>query len=220
MPKRLSCDLGVAASLSRGSDRSVCVVSRSVQHMQLFFSLVHCVHPPASPVLSMATSVTETAPVAAAQAPSAPATPSMEGPGPATAVLDAITPPARKRARAPRIDIDAAILKHMDEIKQASKMVNEARRAARNERRRKSRLMKKAATLTPEDLERIAVLKRCGLYNPTGELVIAATSSAIGATSSPSSVQTTAITAAAPLAQTSPKDRSDDDENTEEEEEK
>ena len=96
-------------------------------------------------------------------------------------------------------------------------MVNEARRAARNERRRKSRLMKKAATLTPEDLERIAVLKRCGLYNPTGELVIAASSSAIGATSSPSSVQTTAITAAAPRAPTSPQDRSDDGENTEEE---
>jgi len=113
-----------------------------------------------------------------------------------SAVLDATSPPARKRARAPRIDIDAAILKHMDEIKRASKLVNDARRAARNERRRKSRLMKKAATLTPEDLERIAVLKRCGLYNPTGELVMAATSSPHVATSSPSSVQTTANTAA------------------------
>ena len=165
----------------------------------------------------MATPTTDTASAAAAQAESAPATPTIEGTGPVSAVLDATSPPARKRARAPRIDIDAAILKHMDEIKRASKLVNDARRAARNERRRKSRLMKKAATLTPEDLERIAVLKRCGLYNPARELVLAATSSPLVATSSPSSVPTIASTTATPLAPTSPQDRFDDGENTEEE---
>ena len=79
--------------------------------------------------------------------------------------------------------------------------------------------MKKGATLTPEDLERIAVLKRCGLYNPTGELVVAATSSALVATSSSFSAQATANTAAAPLEPASPNDRSDDGEKTEEEQE-
>ena len=98
---------------------------------------------------------------------SAPATP-LAGSA-ASSVGDGVSPPARKRARAPRIDIDAAIFKHMEEIKRASKLVNDARRAARNERRRKSRLMKKAATLTPDDLERVAVLKRCGLFLPAGE---------------------------------------------------
>lgn len=42
----------------------------------------------------------------------------------------------------------------------------DARRNARNEKRKKQRLMKKASSLTAEDLERIAVLKRCGLWNP------------------------------------------------------
>ena len=48
-------------------------------------------------------------------------------------------------------------------MKAAQKEVAEARRQARNERRKKQRLIKKAANLSAEDLERIAVLKRCGL---------------------------------------------------------
>ena len=43
----------------------------------------------------------------------------------------------------------------------------EARVQARNERRKKARLLKKAAALSPQDLERIAALKRCGLRDPS-----------------------------------------------------
>lgn len=93
----------------------------------------------------------------------APATPVSTGPA---GVGDGATPPPRKRQRAPKIDIDAAIAKHMEEVKKATKLVMDARRAAKNEKRRKARLMKKASTLTAEDLERIAVLKRCGLWSP------------------------------------------------------
>ena len=39
----------------------------------------------------------------------------------------------------------------------------EARRVNKNEKRKKKRLLRKAAQLSSEDLERIAVLKRCGL---------------------------------------------------------
>ena len=76
------------------------------------------------------------------------------------------SPTIRKRRRAPKIDIDVAIAKHMEEVKAAAKLVTEAKRLARNEKRRKTRLIKKASSLTATDLERIAVLKRCGLWNP------------------------------------------------------
>lgn len=118
----------------------------------------------------MATPLEICAAAAVVEAPSAPVTPSTGASS--SAGLDGASPPAKKRARAPKIDIDTAIKKHLDEVKRASKLVNDAKRAARNERRRKSRLMKKAATLTPEDLERIAVLKRCGLYNPAEDTVV------------------------------------------------
>jgi hypothetical protein len=51
-------------------------------------------------------------------------------------------------------------------MKRAQKAVSEARAQAKNERRKKARLLKKAAGLSPADLERIAVLKRCGLWDP------------------------------------------------------
>jgi hypothetical protein len=81
----------------------------------------------------------------------------------------AATPPPvekKKRQRAPRIDIDASIAAAHAEMKRAAKLMTEARRDARNEKRKKQRLMKKAAGLNSEDLERIAVLKRCGLWDP------------------------------------------------------
>lgn len=85
----------------------------------------------------------------------------------ALAAAPAETPSPRKRRQTPKIDIDAAIARHMAEVKEAAKLVHEARKHARNEKRKKQRLMKKAASLTPEDLERIAVLKRCGLWQPS-----------------------------------------------------
>lgn len=82
---------------------------------------------------------------------------------PAAAVA---APPPKKRARAPKIDIDQAIAVHNESVKKAMKLVAEARRDVRNEKRRKQRLVKKAASLSSADLQRIAVLKRCGLWDP------------------------------------------------------
>jgi len=67
-----------------------------------------------------------------------------------------------KRAR-PMIDLDEHIRKAQDAIKQARKQVQTARMQAKLEKRKKQRLMRKASALNVEDLERIAVLKRCGL---------------------------------------------------------
>jgi len=72
----------------------------------------------------------------------------------------------RKRAKAPKIDIDALIAAHMRAMKEAKKMEANAKKLVRNEKRKKHRLVKKASSLTPDDLERIAVLKRCGLWDP------------------------------------------------------
>lgn len=82
---------------------------------------------------------------------------------------DATSPMRPKRRVAPKIDIDEAIARHLAQVKEAAKLVHQARKHARNERRKKQRLMKKASSLTPEDLERIAVLKRCGLWAPSIE---------------------------------------------------
>jgi hypothetical protein len=63
------------------------------------------------------------------------------------------------------IDYDAKIQEAAASIKEMSKAMAAAKSAQRNERRKKQRLLKKAACLSPEDLERIAVLKRCGLWS-------------------------------------------------------
>ena len=62
-----------------------------------------------------------------------------------------------------------------DEIRRANdlaamsrKMLMAAKHASRNSKKAKQRLIKKAGKLSPEDLERIAVLKRCGLYDDDG----------------------------------------------------
>ena len=71
--------------------------------------------------------------------------------------------PARKRPRQPIIDLDDHIRKAQEAIKSARKQVQQARVQAKLEKRKKQRLVRKASTLNVEDLERIAVLKRCGL---------------------------------------------------------
>ena len=73
----------------------------------------------------------------------------------------------RKQEKKPGIDYDAKIQEAAASIKEMSKAMAAAKSAQKNERRKKQRLLRKAACLSPEDLERIAVLKRCGLW--TGE---------------------------------------------------
>jgi hypothetical protein len=63
----------------------------------------------------------------------------------------------------PRLDLDESIAAAREAIKQAKKDMMEARRVNKNEKRKKKRLLRKAAQLSSEDLERIAVLKRCEL---------------------------------------------------------
>ena len=87
-----------------------------------------------------------------------------EASGEAPAAL--LCTPKRKRKELPRIDLDRSIEEAKEAMKKASKAMLDARAAAKNERRKKARLLKKAAALSPADLERIAVLKRCGLWDP------------------------------------------------------
>ena len=67
-----------------------------------------------------------------------------------------------RRRVLPRLDLDDSIAAAREAIKQAKKDMMEARRVNKNEKRKKKRLLKKAAQLSSEDLERIAVLKRSG----------------------------------------------------------
>ena len=81
---------------------------------------------------------------------------------PAAAKAKASPKPEPRRPR-PTIDLDEFIKEAAKAMKSAQKRVSACRAAARNERRKKQRLLKKAAALTAGDLERIATLKRCGL---------------------------------------------------------
>ena len=101
----------------------------------------------------------------------------------------AATPPPvekKKRQRAPRVDIDGSIAAAHAETKKAAKLMAEARREAKNEKRKKQRLMKKAAGLNSEDLERIAVQKRCGVWGPaTGTKFMFGKEAAVGTPDEP-----------------------------------
>ena len=59
--------------------------------------------------------------------------------------------------------MDESIRLAKDRISDAKKAITEARAAARNDKRKKARLVRKASALSAADLERIKVLKRCGL---------------------------------------------------------
>jgi len=105
----------------------------------------------------------------------------------------------RKRPRLPKIDIDALIAQHLANMKNAKKLEAEAKKLMRNEKRKKQRLMKKASNLTPDDLERIAVLKRCGLWDPAnGVTIVPATED--NAAAAPQQPQQALEDAAAPAA--------------------
>ena len=76
---------------------------------------------------------------------------------------------ARKVSR-PKIDLDDEIRRANDLAAMSRKMLLAAKNVSRNNKKAKQRLIKKAGKLSPEDLERIAVLKRCGMYDDDGEL--------------------------------------------------
>jgi hypothetical protein len=74
---------------------------------------------------------------------------------------------ARGRPKAgarPKIDMDEEIEKANKLAEMSRKMMNAAKSIQKNNRRLKNRLVRKAGKLSPEDLDRIACLKRCGLF--------------------------------------------------------
>ena len=77
--------------------------------------------------------------------------------------------PKRTKLVRPKIDLDEEIRRANDLAAMSRKMLQAARNVSRNNRKAKQRLIKKAGKLSPEDLERIAVLKRCGLYEEDAE---------------------------------------------------
>lgn len=79
---------------------------------------------------------------------------------------------SRKRSRPPKIDIDARIASYVTERKQAERVLAAASAKAKAEKRKKRRLVKKASMMTADDLERIAVLKRCGLWDPVNGVTL------------------------------------------------
>ena len=79
---------------------------------------------------------------------------------------------ARGRAKAvarPQIDLDKEIEEANTLATMSRKLMVAARSIERNNKKCKSRLIRKAGKLSAEDLERIAVLKRCGLYSEAAE---------------------------------------------------
>ena len=76
------------------------------------------------------------------------------------------TPPKASKRKHAKIDLDDNIAAAAAKVKEAKANYKKAQLDTRNERRKKTRIVKKAAQLSCEDLERIAVLKRVGLWNP------------------------------------------------------
>ena len=124
---------------------------------------------------------------------------------------------ARQRTKRPRIDLDDSIAQAKAAMLQAMKQARDARNLARNERRKKQRLIKKAGNLSAEDLERVAVLKRCGLSVGSSASSTAASSSrpssAAGSSAPPSAASSPALgpVAAAPGLPATPPDSEHDD---------
>ena len=89
----------------------------------------------------------------------------------------------------PKIDIDHEIIEANRLAEVTRRMMQAAKAAQRNSRRSKQRLVRKAGKLSAEDLERIAVLKRCGLYaeQEDSSTTTAGSSSASGSASCASS---------------------------------
>jgi len=87
----------------------------------------------------------------------------------AGAAGEATTVKKRQRKIHPSIDLDTTIEKARRAVIDAQRAMREARQTAKNERRRRARLIRKAATLSAKDLDRIAVLKRCGMWDPAAD---------------------------------------------------
>ena len=94
-----------------------------------------------------------------------------------------------KAASRPKIDIDLEIIEANRLAQVTKRMMQAAKAAQRNSQRSKQRLVRKAGKLSAADLERIAVLKRCGLFvaDEESDTTAPGSSEASGSASSASS---------------------------------
>ena len=112
-------------------------------------------------------------------------------------------PKARTRVKQPEIDLDERMRAARAEVARATQAIAKARSQVRNDKRIKQRLLKKAGGLSAQDLERIAVMKRCGLWSGAGghpPLGTASASSSAGSAGSSSAAPSPAVAAASPTA--------------------
>jgi hypothetical protein len=101
-----------------------------------------------------------------------------------------VSPVAKAKAKAavgrprggkkPQIDIDVEIQEANKLAELFKKMQKASKVAARNSTRQRQRLVRKAHKLSEQDLMRLAVIKRCGMFVPDTPDVAASASGAVG----------------------------------------
>jgi len=114
--------------------------------------------------------------------------------GSAAAPAAAFTPGTPEKVpRAPgdrrkkgKIDYDHHIEMKKLEMKELGRVLKKTKADSRNEKRKKQRLVRKAASLTVTDLHRIAALKKAGIWDPGLGLVEVPCAAADGAAARPS----------------------------------
>ena len=135
-----------------------------------FFSLVAVAASFADSAMALSSDAPANVVADSAATASAPNPPIQEG-----APLKRARPDRKLRKKAGHIDLDDRILLAKQRAATAMLLVKQARNEARNEKKRRTRLLRKAGALTDLDLERIAKLKRAGLWDPDLAPVVLAT---------------------------------------------
>ena len=79
---------------------------------------------------------------------------------------DKVARPTAVRRKQGKIDYDNNIARKKVEMKDLSRELRRTKADSRNEKRKKQRLVRKAAQLTIQDLHRIAALKKAGVWDP------------------------------------------------------
>ena len=84
----------------------------------------------------------------------------------APGTADTAARPAGGRRKQGKIDYDNNIARKKVEMQELSRELKRTKADSRNEKRKKQRLVRKAAQLTIVDLHRIAALKKAGIWDP------------------------------------------------------
>ena len=133
------------------------------------FCASFCTVPPAGvaaaqcvPLFFVSAAVSSCRPMASSSA--AAAAPEALPGAPGTA--DTAARPAGGRRKQGKIDYDNNIARKKVEMQELSRELKRTKADSRNEKRKKQRLVRKAAQLTIVDLHRIAALKKAGIWDP------------------------------------------------------